>query len=49
LRANCSNDGYSVRAVVHIERGRDRILRIKEEKPIFDRQKNPCDECKKLF
>ena len=48
LRANCTN-GCSVRAVVHIKRGNDGILRIEEEKPIFDRQKNPCDKCKELF
>jgi hypothetical protein len=49
LRANCSNPGCSVRAVVHIERNKRGILRIKEEKPIFDRQGNPCSDCKKLF
>jgi len=49
LRANCRNDGCSVRATVHVERDNDGILKIKEEEPIFDRQKNPCDKCKKLF
>jgi formamidopyrimidine-DNA glycosylase len=49
LRANCSNPGCSVRAVVHIERDESGRLKIRKEKPIFDRQKNPCDECKKLF
>jgi len=49
LRANCSNPGCSVRAVVHIGRNEKGILIIKEKKPIFDRQKNSCSDCKKLF
>jgi len=49
LRANCSNPSCSVRAAVHIKRNKGGILRIKEEKPIFDRQKNPCSDFKKLF
>jgi len=48
LRANCSNKDCSVRAVVHIEIREDGILRIKEEESIFDRQRNYCDEYKKL-
>jgi hypothetical protein len=49
LRANCSKRGCSVRAAVHIKRNKEGILIIIEEKPIFDRQKNPCSNCKKLF
>jgi hypothetical protein len=48
LRANCTNKDCSVRAVVHIER-ESGILKIKEKKPIFDRQKKSCDKCKELF
>lgn len=48
LRANCSNSRCSVIAVVHLEREKDGILRIKEQKPLFDRFSNPCDLCKKL-
>jgi len=48
LRANCSNDGCSVRAVVHIIRDNG-MLKISEREPTYDRFSNPCKDCKKLF
>ncbi len=49
LRANCSNLDCSVRAVVHLVRGDDGMLKIEEEKPNFDRTGKACDECKKII
>lgn len=49
LRANCGNKGCSVRAVVHLVRGDDHILRIEEETPNFDRLSNPCNDCREFF
>lgn len=49
LRANCSNQDCSVRAVVHLTKGKDGVLKIEEEKPNFDRAGKACDQCKKLF
>jgi len=49
LRANCSNDGCSVRAVVHIIRDNNGMLKISEREPTYDRLSNPCKDCKKLF
>lgn len=49
LRANCSNQDCSVRAVVHLIRGEDGVLKIEEEKPNFDRTRKACDQCKRLF
>ncbi|MCX7955490.1 MAG: hypothetical protein N2593_00030 [Patescibacteria group bacterium] len=46
LRANCQNKNCSVRAVVHIERGNDSVLKIVEEKPNFSRLNNVCKKCK---
>ncbi|GAB4219100.1 MAG: hypothetical protein Fur009_3550 [Candidatus Microgenomates bacterium] len=48
LRANCSNPKCSVRAIVHLERGENGVLRIKEERPLFDRFSNACELCKEL-
>lgn len=48
IRANCGKPNCSVRAVVHVIRGLDGRLIIKEEKPIFDRLSNPCDQCQGL-
>jgi hypothetical protein len=44
LRANCNNYGCSVRAVVHIIRD-NRMLKISEREPKYDRFSNPCNDC----
>lgn len=49
LRANCGNRGCSVRAVVHLGRDQSGRLKIQEEKPLFDRLNNPCNQCQSFL
>lgn len=49
LRANCGNHGCSVMAVVHLGRDQSGRLKIREEKPLFGRLNNPCNQCQSFL